>query len=127
MLNPFIVELARNALPETVRYVVEALVIVPLVDQRLVAVKLVEEAFNVYVVVAMVRFPAKYPLPFTERSCPGVVVPMPTRPDDKRVRVELPFVSSVILLPRKLTSLHADESLLYDWKTATPEPPLADR
>src|SRR3990167_4994667 len=104
MLNPFIVELARNALPETVRYVVEALVIVPLVDQRLVAVKLVEEAFNVYVVVAM-----------------------PTRPDDKRVRVELPFVSSVILLPRKRTSLHADESLLYDWKTATPEPPLADR
>src|SRR3989344_7668072 len=43
-------------------------------------VRLVEEAFNVYVVVATVRLPAKNPLPFTERSCPGVVVPMPTRP-----------------------------------------------
>ena len=39
------------------------------------------EAFNVYVVVATVRFPAKNPLPFTERSWPGVVVPMPTLPD----------------------------------------------
>ena len=43
-------------------------VIVPLVDQKFVAVKLVEEAFNVYVVVATVRFPAKNPLPFTDRS-----------------------------------------------------------
>ena len=64
----------------TVRYVVEALVICPLVDQKLVAVKLVDEAFSVYVVVATARFPAKNPLPFTERSWPGVVVPMPTRP-----------------------------------------------
>ena len=64
----------------TVRYVVEALVIVPLVDQKLVAVKLVDEAFNVYVVVATVRFPAKNPLPFTESNCPGVEVPMPTLP-----------------------------------------------
>ena len=55
-------------------------VIVPLVDQKFVAVRLVDEAFNVYVVVATVRFPAKNPLPFTERSWPGVVVPMPTSP-----------------------------------------------
>src|SRR3989344_538397 len=57
-------------------------VMVPLVDQKLVAVKLVEEALSVYVVVATVRFPAKNPLPFTERSWPGVVVPMPTLPSD---------------------------------------------
>src|SRR3989344_9245953 len=60
--------------------VVVRLVTVPFVDQKLVAVKLVDEAFNIYVVVATVRFPAKNPLPFTESNCPGVVVPMPTRP-----------------------------------------------
>ena len=62
---------------------VEALVAVRLFIQArplLFTVRYVVEAFNVYVVVATVRFPAKYPLPFTERSCPGVVVPMPTRP-----------------------------------------------
>ena len=50
----------------------------------------VVEAFSVYVVVATVRLPAKNPLPFTERSCPGVVVPMPTLPAleiDKRTVV----------------------------------------
>ena len=34
--------------------------------------KLVEEAFSVYVVVATVRFPEKYPLPFTEKNLPAV-------------------------------------------------------
>ena len=37
-------EPGNQAAFETVRYVVEALVIVPLVDQKLVAVKLVDEA-----------------------------------------------------------------------------------
>ena len=75
-------EPGNQAAFETVRYVVEALVMVPLVDQKFVAVKLVDEAFNVYVVVATVRLPAKNPLPFMDRSCPGVVVPMPTLPED---------------------------------------------
>ena len=59
---------------------VEALVMVPFVDQKVGSVAYVVEAFSVYVVVATVRFPAKNPLPFTERSWPGLVVPMPTLP-----------------------------------------------
>ena len=43
-------------------------------------VRLVVEAFSSVVEEATFRFPAKYPLPLTERSWPGVVVPMPTRP-----------------------------------------------
>ena len=68
MLNPFIVELARNALPETVRYVVEALVIVPFVDQKLVAVRLVEEALVRVAVVAVKLFAVTSPLGAIEKT-----------------------------------------------------------
>jgi len=81
-----------------VRLVDEALVMVPLVDQKFVAVKLVEEAFNVYVVVATVRLPAKNPLPFTERSCPGVVVPMPMLPVLIILIRSIPAVVNLIVL-----------------------------
>ena len=122
MLNPFIVELARNALPETVRYVVEALVIVPFVDQKFVAVKLVEEAFNVYVVVATVRFPAKNPLPFTERSWPGVVVPMPTLPVEvNRANSVLTDWKIIDLVPKGFNVI---SQLLHEPETKLTGPPL---
>ena len=48
--------------------VILALVICPVVDQKLVAVKLVEEALSIKVDEAIVKLPAKNPLPFTDRS-----------------------------------------------------------
>ena len=90
------VEVLWEAKKLMVKALVEALVMLALVIfevpiHSVVAVKFVEEAFSVYVVVATVRFPAKNPLPFTERSWPGVVVPMPTLP--------LPFITIFATLP----------------------------
>ena len=60
--------------------------VVAFVDQKFVAVRFVDEAFNIVVVEAMSKLPVKNPLPTTDKRCPGLVVPMPTLPEF-RIRI----------------------------------------
>ena len=108
----------------TVRYVVEALVIVPFVDQKLVAVRLVElalvrvavvenrvgavrmevEALTKLVCPETVKSPPRYVLPveWTEKRDPGVVVPIPTFPLPamyKLLAADPLFTTKAALLP----------------------------
>ena len=115
--------------------VVVRLVMVPLVDQKLVAVKLVEEALVIVPVVEnkvgavrmevealtklvwplTVSAPPRYVLPveWTEKREPGVVVPMPTIPslltNNSELVAELIFKAAVV--PVALETLTAKTAM----------------
>ena len=81
--------------------VVEALVIVPVVDQNVGKVAKVVEALSKVVDEATLRFPAKYPSPLTDKSQPGLLVPMPILPEVSiRARSTAPVWKIRLSLPR---------------------------
>ncbi len=92
----------KFAVVATDKWVVEALVMVPVVDQKFVAVRFVDEALLKREFPETVKLPPKYTLPveFTERRLPGEVVPMPTLPSlltkSKEEVAELIFRAAVL-------------------------------